>query len=72
MEGEYLSASEYAAKHGKDTGRLRRLLADGRIPGAVKIGKQWVIPAGAPWPADARVTTGEYKNWRKPKDQSGG
>lgn len=69
MGSEYLSVTEYAALHGKDVGNLRRMLAAGRIPGATKAGKQWIIPAGTPWPADGRVTTGKYKNWRTPKGE---
>ena len=60
---EYLSVSQYAQKHGKDVGNIRRLLAAGRIPG-IKIGNQWAIEADTPFPEDKRVTTGAYKNWR--------
>ena len=66
---EFLSVSEYAEKYGKDPGWVRRMLADGRIPGT-KIGKQWIIPAGAPVPADRRVKSGKYRDWRKPKNET--
>ena len=37
---------------------------------AIKIGNQWAIPADAEPPADKRVKSGEYRNWRKKKDSS--
>ena len=48
---------------------LEALIKDGRIP-AIKIGNQWAIPADAEPPADKRVKSGEYRNWRKKKDSS--
>ncbi len=59
-----LSVKEYAAKHGKDGGRVRLLISQGRIP-AQKVGNQWCIPEDTPWPADLRVTSGNYRDWRK-------
>lgn len=61
---DFLSVTEFAALHGKDPGNVRRLILQGRIP-AQKIGSQWVIPAGTLPPADGRVKSGKYKNWRK-------
>lgn len=59
-----ISVSEYAMKFNKDPGNIRRMLACGRLAGQ-KIGKQWVIDENTPYPEDLRVTTGEYKNWRR-------
>ena len=67
---ELLSVTEWAAQHGKDPGNVRRMIAQGRIP-AQKVGKQWVIPADAQPPADKRVKSGKYRDWRK-KDSSDG
>jgi hypothetical protein len=36
----------------------------GTLPGAVKIGRDWLIPRDAPY-QDGRVKTGQYKDWRK-------
>jgi len=33
----------------------------------MKFGHAWAIPSSGEKPADGRVTTGEYKNWRKEK-----
>lgn len=68
MGNEFISVSEFAAKFGKDTGNVRRLIQQGRIP-AQKIGSQWVIPSDAEPPEDKRVKSGKYKNWRN-KGQS--
>ena len=36
------------------------LCADGRIPGAIKIGSYWAIPEDAIKPADERIKSGRY------------
>lgn len=61
---DFLSVTEFAALHGKDPGNVRRLIQQGRIP-AQRIGNQWAIPADAQPPADRRVKSGKYKDWRK-------
>ena len=66
---KYLSFTEYSKQTGKDTGTIRKLIGAGRLP-AIKIGNQWVIEDGTPWPADKRVTSGKYKDWRKPKPEA--
>ena len=64
MEG-YLTIKEIAEKWDVTPRRVQRMCADGRIEGARKFGRDWAIPENAEKPKDARVTTGEYKNWRK-------
>lgn len=61
---EYLSVSQFAEKYGKDVSNVRKLINSGRIS-AIKIGNQWAIPSDAKPPADKRVKSGEYCNWRK-------
>ena len=51
---EYLSISQTAEKWNISTRRIRRLCTEGRIEGAVKKGKMWLIPENAQKPADAR------------------
>ena len=63
MEG-YITVQQFCEKFRKDPGNIRRLIQQGRIP-AEKLGKQWVIPADAEPPADNRVKSGKYRNWRK-------
>lgn len=62
---EYITIKEVAAKWNVTPRRIQRMCAEGRIPGAKKFGRDWAIPADIEKPSDARVTTGEYKNWRK-------
>lgn len=41
------------------------MCSDGRIDGVVKFGRDWVIPINAEKPKDRKMTTGEYRDWRK-------
>lgn len=50
---DYLTTTEYAHRLGINPSRVRQLLAEGRIPGARKHGRDWLIPA------DARPTEAE-------------
>ena len=38
---------------------------EGKIEGVTKFGRSWAIPVNAVKPTDNRITSGEYKNWRK-------
>ena len=64
MEG-YMTIREAAEVWGVTPRRIQVLCSDGRIEGAMKFGRDWAIPKDAKKPADKRVTTGAYKNWRK-------
>lgn len=66
MQNEMLTIAEYAARIGKAVRTVQQKCQLGHLPGAVKIGRDWLIPADAPY-TDSRVKSGEYKNWRKPK-----
>ncbi|MDR1620500.1 MAG: DNA-binding protein [Clostridiales bacterium] len=57
---EYMSATEAAKKWGLGRRRTCTLLAEGRIPGAIRVGERWIIPADAKKPADARIKSGKY------------
>lgn len=61
---EYVSVSQYAQMVGKDPGNIRRLLINGTLSGE-KIGNQWVLLKETVFPADRRVKSGKYRNWRK-------
>lgn len=65
MKEDYLTIKEIAEQWGVTPRRVQRMCADGKIPDARKFGRDWAIPAYAERPKDARITTGEYKNWRK-------
>ena len=64
IEG-YSTIKEIAEKWGITPRRIQVLCVSGRIKGATKFGREWASPSNAQRPEDARVTTGEYRNWRK-------
>ena len=64
LEG-YLTVKETAEKWGLNPRTVQTMCGDGRIVGAKKFGNVWAIPIEAKKPADKRVTSGRYKNWRK-------
>lgn len=58
--GDYISIAEYARQAGySDSTYPRRLAERGKLPGAVKIGNGWCVPAGTPR-VDRRVSSGRY------------
>lgn len=42
-----MTVSQFAAKHKCSTQYIRKLLSQGRIPGAVKVSVLWLIPEDA-------------------------
>lgn len=48
------SVEEAATAWGVSTKRVRQYLAQGRVPGAVQLGRDWAIPARTPKPEDPR------------------
>lgn len=59
--------AEYAARLGLTANAIRRRCIRGTLPGAVKLGRDWFIPADTPY-TDSRVKSGNYKNWRKKEE----
>ena len=51
--------AEYAARIGKATITVADKCRRGNLPGAVKIGRDWFVPADAEYP-DFRVKSGNY------------
>ncbi len=65
------SCKEMSAVWSISERRVREFCEEGKIPGAVKLGRRWQIPDGAERPADSRIVTGRYvksggANGRKP------
>ena len=52
---EFMTAKEAAYKWNISERRIRQLLQDGRIEGAVKVGNSWNIPSDADKPVDKRI-----------------
>lgn len=65
MINGYYTVNEIAEAWNITARRVQIMCSEGLIPGAVKFGKSWAIPEGTKKPIDGRITTGEYKNWRK-------
>jgi len=57
---EYLSITQTAEKWGLSGRRVLTLCQAGRIPGAIRIGHVWALPADAERPIDARIKSGKY------------
>jgi len=51
---KYMSAAEACERWGVSLRQVQRLLAGGRMPGAKKYGRAWMIPADAEKPMDLR------------------
>ena len=51
---EYMSITEAARKWGISRKRVQVLCATERIPGSLRVGKYWAIPADAEKPTDRR------------------
>lgn len=69
LEG-YETAQEAAARYGIDDSQVRRYCSQGRIPGAVKVGRQWLVPADA-WPKESEVIR-RPPRWANPESTSKG
>lgn len=69
IEG-FATVKDIAAKWGVTPRTVQTLCAEGKVDGAFKFGDVWAIPVDAEKPTDGRVTTGEYRNWRKKGKES--
>ncbi len=69
---KYLSVTQLAEKWCISTRRIQILCGEDRIPGAVRIGHSWAIPADAEKPADARIKSGKYVKRRPAAEKSDG
>ena len=57
---EYLSIKQTSEKWDISVKRIQVLCSENRIPGAMKIGSYWAIPADAEKPDDQRIKSGKY------------
>lgn len=64
-EFPYMLAEEFAQKHGRQSRAVRLLCSKNRIPGSSCVGKTWIIPKYAEYPADRRVGYNLPRNYRK-------
>ena len=68
---DFVTIKEIAERWGLTTRRVQKMCADGLIPGVTKFGRDWAVPRDAQKPVDGRITTGEYRNWRKHNSSNG-
>lgn len=60
---EYMTTSDAVQKWNISERRIRQLLAEGRIEGAIKIGGNWNIPVDAEKPLDKRIMKPDNNNF---------
>lgn len=65
----YLSIREAAEKWGVSERRINQYCAEGRVPGAQRIGKAWAIPSDAEKPGDPRKQKKLAASPKPPKTQ---
>jgi hypothetical protein len=61
----FMTIKETASLWNLTERRVQKMCSDGLIEGVQKFGNSWAIPSEAKRPKDGRVTTGQYRNWRK-------
>lgn len=49
MSKGFITTAEAAAKSGTTGRRIQQLCVEGKVPGAQRFGKSWMIPAGFRW-----------------------
>lgn len=64
---DYLTTTEAAEKWEVVPATIRLWSRDGKIPGAVKAGRDWLIPIDAKRPKDGRLVEKPVRNRRKKK-----
>ncbi len=57
---EYLSVRQVAKNWDISRRRVQTLCTKGRIPGAMRVGSYWAIPANAEKQKDERIRSGKY------------
>ena len=60
---EFMTTKDAVEKWNISERRIRQLLQDGRIEGAVKVGNSWNIPIAADKPVDKRVIKPDYNKF---------
>ena len=70
MINGYVTANEMAERWNLSSRRVQIMCASGEIKGSVKFGRSWALQEDADRATDGRITTGEYKNWRKKTEDS--
>ena len=67
---DILSIKEASKIWGISIRRITVLCNEGRINGAQKVAGVWLLPKDAEKPADARIKSGKYTDWRNKTDMA--
>ena len=67
---DILTIKEASLMWGISVRRITVLCNEGRIVGAKKIAGAWLLPKDAKKPADARIKSGKYIDWRNKTDMA--
>ena len=59
---DYLKIDEVSEKWGISPRRIQKLCLDGKIDGAVRFGRAWMIPKNAQKPIDGRTKNAKQKS----------
>ena len=62
---DYMTVLEASEKWNLSARRIQTLCNEGKVDGAIKFGREWVIPKENEKPADARIRSGKYIKSRK-------
>ena len=65
LESELMTTNEAAAIWGITPRRTQILCAKGKVKGAVKMGRTWIIPRGTPKPLDGRTKQGKSQKGKQ-------
>lgn len=65
MENGFKSVNQLAKEWEVNPRTVQTMCTNGRIQGAVKVGREWAIPENVEKPVDKRLVSGKYVNWRK-------
>ena len=61
LEAELMATNEAAELWGITTRRVQVLCDNGKVDGAIQVGRTWIIPRGTPKPIDGRTKEGKAK-----------
>lgn len=64
---DYMTTAEAAERWGVEQRTVQSWITRGKLPGAIKPGHDWLIPADTPKPTDRRYVEQPVRNRRKKK-----
>ena len=65
LKSELMTTAEAAGLWGITTRRVQVLCDKGQVKGAIRMGRTWIIPKGAPKPLDGRTKIAKAQKEKK-------